>query len=325
MTITYRRLVPVASRNAAGVSGAVGRHRQGAPDQVAIRRRRPGEVVVEPDDPPGGDELADAVRGTAGGACRLGRGRAAPATESAASSRSIASRVCSLGPDARARIADPVAVAGKLAGRDELADHDVRHGRRRIAAEGHEATRGEGDVRPQRRERKAGLVRVRRVVGRDQRERPRPERRVDVRRQTPGRARAEHPVHVETGLIRADGRGGQRRCPCGVSRRREMPRGGDGSSTTPPPATEPGDGRRRANRSPGAAGDGRVEAQDRDRGPVVEVDRLARAAHHQRLGLRRAQVQAQALAVGRAVGAALAKARASRRGSGTWRRHGRRS
>ena len=61
-------------------------------------------------------------------------------------------------------------------------------------------------------------------------------------------------MHVETGLIRAGGRGGQRRSPGrGVSRRREMPRGGDGSSTMPPPATEPGDGRRRANRSPGAA------------------------------------------------------------------------
>ena len=88
----------------------------------------------------------------------------------------------------------------------------------------------------------------------------------------------------------------------GVSRRREIPRGGDGSSTTPPPATAPGEGRRRANRSPGRGGDGRVEAQDRDRGHIVEVDRLARPAHHQRLGLRGAQVEAQALMVGRELG-----------------------
>ena len=45
-------------------------------------------------------------------------------------------------------------------------------------------------------------------------------------------------------------------------RRRETPRGGRGSRTTPPPATAPGDGRRRTNRSPDAAATG-VQAQDR--------------------------------------------------------------
>ncbi len=64
--MTYFRLVPVASRKAAGVSGWRRRHRQRARSEVAVGRHRVGQVGLEHDDPRRPLELADAGRGASG-------------------------------------------------------------------------------------------------------------------------------------------------------------------------------------------------------------------------------------------------------------------
>ena len=78
IAITYLRLVPVASRSAAGVSGAApARARRGRLDRP-VRRRGVGEAGLEHDDPAAAFELADA---RPAGNPRRGpprRGRAAP-------------------------------------------------------------------------------------------------------------------------------------------------------------------------------------------------------------------------------------------------------
>ena len=112
--ITYFRLVPVASRKAAGVSGASRGHRQGARSQVAIRRHRVGQVRVRGSTirparsssrmPAGGQPAPRAASARAGGA----------ATASAASSRSIAAASAGSGAAARTpRVRTIVAVANQ--------------------------------------------------------------------------------------------------------------------------------------------------------------------------------------------------------------------
>ena len=74
--ITYLRLVPVASRKAAGSSGPVVASRRAVRLEPGERGRRVGEVGVEADDPPGGLECADPfgrAAGREGGLAESGR------------------------------------------------------------------------------------------------------------------------------------------------------------------------------------------------------------------------------------------------------------
>ena len=117
IAITYLRLVPVASRRAAGVSGARRASVEGRRGDVAVGRRRIGEVRLEDDDP--------AARARARGRRRAGSRRRGPhrpaaagGTASARSRRSIAaassgSRAGAAGR--RARSADRRAVAVEAA------------------------------------------------------------------------------------------------------------------------------------------------------------------------------------------------------------------
>ncbi len=85
----------------------------------------------------------------------------------------------------------------------------------------------------------------------------------------------------------------------GVNRRRDTPRGGAGSRTTPPPAVEPGEGCRSAKRSPGAAA---ISASSR-RIASVEPSGRSIASRGPRTtrapGLGRAEMQPEAVAIRR--------------------------
>ena len=75
MAITYLRLVPVASRKAAGVSGRRAGHRGRARREIPIGRGRVGEVRLEDDDPTAPLEFPDAGRRTGRRPGGLGEGR----------------------------------------------------------------------------------------------------------------------------------------------------------------------------------------------------------------------------------------------------------
>ena len=64
--MTYLRLVPVASRKAAGVKRLARGHRERPRREVAVGRHRVGQVGLENDDPSRPFQLADAGRRAAG-------------------------------------------------------------------------------------------------------------------------------------------------------------------------------------------------------------------------------------------------------------------
>ncbi len=101
IAMTYFRLVPVASRSAAGASGPASGQLQGRPGERAVGRGGVGQVVLDPDDPAARLERPDSLGWTAGFASGDREGRRGRAWPGRASSRSIAARTAGLGPTAR--------------------------------------------------------------------------------------------------------------------------------------------------------------------------------------------------------------------------------
>ena len=256
--------------------------------------------------PSGGQPASRAASASGGGA----------ATASAASSRSIASSAPPAAAAARrgSRTRSPSRASAPSS--TSAVDDVRRRPSRRRPIERHEAARRRRQVGAQRRQRHAGcrgfaawcaatssIARLRSAA-------------LDVRREPPRAAVRSAPWRSSRA-----GRADPARFPGAAARarsarRRETPRGGEASRTTPPPATEPGDGRRSANRSPGAAAIGRVEAEDRERRAVREVDRLARPAHDERADLVRAEVQPEPVAIRRRPGREPAPRTATSSGRG---------
>ena len=259
--MTYLRLVPVASRKAAGVSGARDDIASAWASSVAIGRARIGEVGLEDDDPARPLERADAV-GRAAGARAASLSAGGAATASARSSRSIAAAMVGSGswvagavPGRRSveLVADEAPVA------DQLIDQADGGRRRRVPAERDAAAERPGGDGP---------------GGGQASWLHRPPRRPPCRRRratsgaiatgpfagssAPWRsslaaaiaARSPVPTAVASRATRSS-----------VCRRREIPRGGTTSSTMPPTIRSAPDARRRTNRSPGATAIGRGQPE----------------------------------------------------------------
>ena len=303
-----------------------GGHRDRALHEVPVRRRGPGEVVLEADDATRRLEGTDAVARTARSRRAASESAGGAATASATSSRSIAASDVgrqARGPRPGSRARSPSRASTPSASRP--VDDAARHGIGRHPAQRHPPAGGERDGRPKRRQRQAGRRRLGRVVGPDEPHGLVPQRSLDVGGEPPAARPRERAVQVEARGERPDGGRGERGRPI---RRQPPPRD--------PPRRAAHRGRRRprpsiramgwrsANRSPGAAAIGPGEAQDRERGPVREIDRLARPAHDERVDLVRPEVESQAIAVrgngGRTRARRGRRAPAGRRARATWRR-----
>ena len=212
---------------------ARGRDRSAPPRRGRPRGGRSGRSRSSARTPSGGQPAARAARASDGGA----------ATARAASSRSIASSVWGRQPGGPRGSRSRSPSRAERARRDEPADHDA--GATAAAAsrrERDEAARGE-----RRRRRAAPAAAGRSSPGRpawcggDELERPRAERRLDVRREAPAAGRrAQRPVEVETaarpsrmGAARERRRAVRRQPPA-----RDRRAAGEDRAPTPPPAID---------------------------------------------------------------------------------------
>ena len=280
IAMTYLRLVPVASRSAAGVSGAApARASRGRLDRP-VRRRGVGEAGLEHDDPAAAFELADAGRRAARGAGRVGeigrrcdlraRARGGPSRP-----RGPRPGPCSAGSPPGGRSVGAVtdqAPVGHQAG-----DHEPRRPRRRST--GPRSRPGAAPARPSSGRRRAlgspaTAASAARLGGLD-----------DVRCQVDGSVPAgEDPVEVQPSgadrplVARRNGRG-QAPDPLGrsgVAGTRRAPAWHRGPARRRSDRGRPQ--RRRTNRSPVATATGTGQPQDRGRGAVRQVERVPAAS-----------------------------------------------
>ena len=269
---------------------------EGAAGEVLPRRRGPGEVVLEADDALVAFERLDAVGRAAGvpgrggqrrrGRRRRARPRAGPSPRGRPAAGPAARPGSRSRSPSRASAPSAIACVDDVAGRRARppSRSSVARRRARIARSARRAGSGE-----------SGATRARRhgAPGR---------RRSPPGGATPATSGARRTASPSTSApwrsSRAAGSpAASAAARSGVRRRREIPRGGSGSRTTPPPAVEPGEGWRSANRSPAAAAIGRARRRIASDAPVREVDRLARPADDERVDLVGPEVQPEPIAV----------------------------
>ena len=253
IAMTYRRLVPVASRSAAGVSGAAVRERERLGRQRRVGAGGVGERRLEDDDPAVALERADPLGRAPGGAGRVGEGRRRDDGERRLEAIHGGGERRIRGGGRGARERDAVAGTDQAPVADQRVDDGAGGPDRIVPGERH----GPAD-RAGRRGAQVGQAGPvadprERGIGRQ------PPRHPDARR-TPS-ASTTRAVELEPG------RGGGGRVAgataaasaatrAAVCRRRETPRAGTTSMTCPPTTWCAPDGRRSTNRSPGAAATG---------------------------------------------------------------------
>ena len=288
--MTYLRLVPVASRSAAGASGPAVASSTAACLEPAVggRRRRPGRrrggrsgrPIRARGSRPAGSRRSRAASASGGGA----------GTSSAASSASIAASVAGLGAaGGRAREPDAIAVAAEppIARRARRRRRRPRRGRRRRdRLTSRRTARGGSCPHVGERQPAAGPASTpARIVDAERRRDIVREAARDCPAMAPwrsSRAASRHSgVDAAASAARRSGRASA------VARRRAAaPRPAPGRR----PASPPGDGRRRTNRSPARDRDRPLEPEDRRDLAARQVGRVAAAPPDDRADLLRAGV-----------------------------------